>query len=80
MQRNDIRRKSCSDPILESIANASCVLDCVIDMQGTKKVEIPGAIMHAIMKVILDDSNYPVLIHCNHGKVCVLDCDTSQQN
>ncbi|KAE9377774.1 hypothetical protein N431DRAFT_329579 [Stipitochalara longipes BDJ] len=40
----------------------------VIDMQGTKKVEIPEAIMHAIMKVVLDDSNYPMLVHCNHGK------------
>lgn len=41
---------------------------CVIDMQGTKKVKIPEAIMHSIMKVVLDDSNYPLLIHCNHGK------------
>lgn len=41
----------------------------VIDMQGTKKVKIPEAIMHSIMKVALDQENYPILIHCNHGKV-----------
>ncbi|PMD44017.1 hypothetical protein L207DRAFT_525387 [Hyaloscypha variabilis F] len=41
---------------------------CVINMQGTKKVEIPEVIMRSIMTVALDDSNYPILIHCNHGK------------
>jgi hypothetical protein len=42
----------------------------VIDMQGTKKVEIPQAIMHAVMEVALNKENHPLLIHCNHGKVC----------
>jgi tyrosine-protein phosphatase SIW14 len=42
---------------------------CVIGMQGTKKVKIPDAMMHSIMKVVLDQENYPILIHCNHGKV-----------
>ena len=41
----------------------------VIDMQGTKKVEIPDAIMHSVMEVALNKANYPLLIHCNHGKV-----------
>lgn len=41
---------------------------CIIDMQGTKKVEIPEVIMQSIMKIVLDKNNYPLLIHCNHGK------------
>jgi hypothetical protein len=41
----------------------------VIDMQGTKKVDIPEAIMHSIMEVALNEANHPLLIHCNHGKV-----------
>jgi len=41
----------------------------VVDMQGTKKVEIPQAIMHSIMEIVLDVENYPLLMHCNHGKV-----------
>jgi hypothetical protein len=44
-------------------------LDYVIDMQGTKKVEIPEVMMRSIMKIILNEENYPILIHCNHGKV-----------
>jgi Tyrosine phosphatase family len=52
--------------------NENCVCsDLVIDMQGTKKVDIPEEIMHLIMKIALDDSNYPILIHCNHGKVLI---------
>jgi hypothetical protein len=42
----------------------------VIEMQGTKKVNIPEAIMHSIMEVALNEANHPLLIHCNHGKVC----------
>ena len=41
----------------------------VIDMQGTKKVEIPEAIMESIMEIALDEATHPLLIHCNHGKV-----------
>jgi tyrosine-protein phosphatase SIW14 len=41
----------------------------VIDMQGTKKTAISREIMNSIMKVALDQRNYPLLIHCNHGKV-----------
>lgn len=42
----------------------------VIEMQGTKKVEIPQTIMHSIMEIALNEANHPLLIHCNHGKVC----------
>ncbi|TVY82453.1 Tyrosine-protein phosphatase DSP1, partial [Lachnellula suecica] len=40
----------------------------IIDMPGTKKVAISEAVMHSIMDVVLDKQNYPLLIHCNHGK------------
>lgn len=66
--------------IVEGHANIRFVcLDYVINMQGTKKVEIPEVIMRDIMTVALDDSNYPILIHCNHGKVCILHRDTPFQ-
>ena len=42
---------------------------CIIEMQGTKKVEISEAVMNSIMEVVLDKENHPLLIHCNHGKV-----------
>jgi tyrosine-protein phosphatase SIW14 len=41
----------------------------VINMQGTKKVAIPKAIMNSVLEVVLDAQNYPLLLHCNHGKV-----------
>jgi len=60
-----------SDPVpghLASFMQHHGIRHCAIDMQGTKKVKIPEAIMHSIMKVVLDQENYPILIHCNHGK------------
>ena len=47
----------------------SLYVDFVIEMKGTKRIDISKAIMRSIMKIVLDDSNYPLLIHCNHGKV-----------
>jgi len=41
----------------------------VIDMPGTKKVDITQELMQSIMEVVLDEANHPILIHCNHGKV-----------
>ncbi|KAK0107165.1 hypothetical protein ONS95_003871 [Cadophora gregata] len=40
----------------------------VIDMPGTKKVDITQELMQSIMEVVLDEANHPILIHCNHGK------------
>lgn len=39
-----------------------------ITMQGTKKETIPIQTMAAILEVIHDKRNHPLLIHCNHGK------------
>lgn len=41
----------------------------IVEMQGTKRVEIPDVVMNSIMEIALDKENYPLLIHCNHGKV-----------
>lgn len=40
----------------------------VFGMKGTKKEEIPLATMEAILRLVLNRANYPLLIHCNHGK------------
>ncbi|KAK3937344.1 tyrosine phosphatase family-domain-containing protein [Diplogelasinospora grovesii] len=40
----------------------------VFDMKGTKKEEIPIKTMKAILRLVLDQQNHPLLIHCNHGK------------
>lgn len=41
-----------------------------ITMQGTKKETIPIQTMAAILEVVHDKRNHPLLIHCNHGRVC----------
>ncbi|TPX17097.1 uncharacterized protein E0L32_003215 [Thyridium curvatum] len=40
----------------------------VFSMKGTKKEEIPIKTMKAILRLVLDRRNHPLLIHCNHGK------------
>jgi hypothetical protein len=42
---------------------------CIVEMQGTKRVEIPDIVMNSIMEIALNKENHPLLIHCNHGKV-----------
>jgi tyrosine-protein phosphatase SIW14 len=42
---------------------------CIVEMQGTKRVEIPDVVMNSIMEIALNKENHPLLIHCNHGKV-----------
>lgn len=37
-------------------------------MKGTKKQAIPLTTMKSILEVVLDRRNYPLMIHCNHGK------------
>ncbi|KAI5860452.1 tyrosine phosphatase family-domain-containing protein [Durotheca rogersii] len=40
----------------------------VFDMAGTKKADIPLNTMQAILSVISNRQNYPLLVHCNHGR------------
>jgi len=56
-------------PDFQSFMKTNGIRHCVIEMQGTKKVDIPKATMQSIMEVVLNQENHPLLIHCNHGKV-----------
>ncbi|RYO83150.1 hypothetical protein DL766_004664 [Monosporascus sp. MC13-8B] len=40
----------------------------IFEMSGTKKSEIPLSLMKSIAGVVMNRENYPLLIHCNHGK------------
>ncbi|KAI1337266.1 tyrosine phosphatase family-domain-containing protein [Xylariaceae sp. FL0016] len=40
----------------------------IFDMAGTKKEEIPWKLMQAIQLFVTNSQNWPLLIHCNHGK------------
>ncbi|KAF8855056.1 hypothetical protein BDZ45DRAFT_692876 [Acephala macrosclerotiorum] len=60
--------KKCFSPEFEAFIKQNGIRHLVIDMQGTKKVDIPDEIMHSIMEVVLEKENHPILIHCNHGK------------
>ncbi|KAH6695400.1 tyrosine-protein phosphatase SIW14 [Plectosphaerella plurivora] len=40
----------------------------IIDMKGTKKESIPIRTMKDILRIVLDQQHYPLMIHCNHGK------------
>ncbi|TDZ27878.1 putative tyrosine-protein phosphatase DSP2 [Colletotrichum spinosum] len=40
----------------------------VFDMKGTKKETIPIQTMKAILRLVFNRENHPLLIHCNHGK------------
>ena len=41
----------------------------VVGMRGTKKESIPLPTMKAILNILLDARNLPVLVHCKHGRV-----------
>lgn len=50
--------------------NANNIQHRHITMQGTKKETIPIQTMAAILEVVHNKRNHPLLIHCNHGRVC----------
>lgn len=41
---------------------------CLINVEATKRADIPESTLHAILNIVLDPVCQPVLIHCNHGK------------
>ncbi|GJN74015.1 tyrosine phosphatase [Purpureocillium lilacinum] len=53
---------------LNAFATRNGVRQVVFDMKGTKKEAIPLPTMKAILELVLDRRNQPLLIHCNHGK------------
>jgi tyrosine-protein phosphatase SIW14 len=70
---------SCSSLVQKDLASdfksfmkTNSIQHLIVNMQGTKKVEIPAASMNLLMKIVLNPENHPVLIHCNHGKVIIV--------
>ncbi|UKZ89757.1 uncharacterized protein TrAFT101_004798 [Trichoderma asperellum] len=56
------------DHEFESFIGANGIQQVVFNMKGTKKEAIPSSTMSSILEVVLDRRNYPLLVHCNHGK------------
>lgn len=52
----------------QKFMSANNVQHHVFSMKGTKKEEIPLSTMEAILRLVLNRQNYPLLVHCNHGK------------
>ncbi|KAM0263793.1 hypothetical protein ACHAQJ_001111 [Trichoderma viride] len=56
------------DHEFESFVAANGIRQVVFNMKGTKKEPIPSTTMSSILDIVLDQRNYPLLLHCNHGK------------
>lgn len=56
------------DHDLAGFVNNNGINHLIFNMKGTKKEDIPVSTMKSILDVVLDRRNYPLLIHCNHGK------------
>jgi tyrosine-protein phosphatase SIW14 len=56
------------DPQWTSFVDEHQIRHITFDMKGTKKESIPMHTMKAILDVVYDASNYPLLMHCNQGK------------
>lgn len=55
-------------PELKEFLTSNGIRHCIVEMQGTKRVEIPDIVMNSIMEIALNKDNHPLLIHCNHGR------------
>ncbi|EGX93890.1 tyrosine phosphatase [Cordyceps militaris CM01] len=53
---------------LAAFADVNGIRQVTFDMKGTKKEAIPLDTMADILQLTLDKRNYPLLVHCNHGK------------
>lgn len=56
------------DHDLHSFIKANGINQVIFNMKGTKKEAIPISTMRSILELVLDRNNYPLLVHCNHGK------------
>ena len=56
-------------PEFKEFLTSNGIRHCIVEMQGTKRVEIPDIVMNSIMEIALNKDNHPLLIHCNHGRV-----------
>ncbi|KOS17700.1 Tyrosine-protein phosphatase SIW14 [Escovopsis weberi] len=52
----------------ESFLTTNGIRQVVFNMKGTKKEAIPPSTMSSILNLVLNQRNYPLLLHCNHGK------------
>ncbi|KAI1765249.1 protein-tyrosine phosphatase [Hypoxylon sp. FL1150] len=52
----------------QEFIQANGIAHDVFDMVGTKKAVIPTETMQSILSIVNDRKNYPLLIHCNHGR------------
>ncbi|KAI6084320.1 tyrosine phosphatase family-domain-containing protein [Hypoxylon rubiginosum] len=52
----------------QDFIHANGITHNVFDMVGTKKATIPIKTMQSILSIVNDRKNYPLLIHCNHGR------------
>jgi tyrosine-protein phosphatase SIW14 len=62
-----VRKKE--DPGYVSFLEENGIKHHVVDMKGTKKETIPLELMRHILRIVLNKENYPLLIHCNRGRV-----------
>ncbi|EFY95922.2 tyrosine phosphatase [Metarhizium robertsii ARSEF 23] len=61
-------KKDEPDHDLESFLATNGIRQVIFNMKGTKKEAIPMSTMRSILELVLDQKNYPLLLHCNHGK------------
>lgn len=61
-------KKDDRDHELEAFLAREGIRQVVINMKGTKKEAIPLKTMKSILSVVLNKENYPLMLHCNHGK------------
>ncbi|KAK7413941.1 tyrosine-protein phosphatase siw14 [Neonectria punicea] len=61
-------KKDDRDHELEAFLAREGIRQVVFNMKGTKKEAIPLKTMKSILSVVLNKENYPLVIHCNHGK------------
>ncbi|KAL0941567.1 tyrosine phosphatase [Colletotrichum truncatum] len=62
-----VQKDEVDEPYTDFMSNNG-IRHHVFNMKGTKKEAIPMRTMKAILRLVLNRENHPVLIHCNHGK------------
>jgi tyrosine-protein phosphatase SIW14 len=61
-------KKDEKDEELDTFLSGNGIRHIVFGMKGTKKETIAPEMMDSILAAVLDQQNYPLLLHCNHGK------------
>lgn len=56
------------DGELSEFLSNNGIQQVTFNTKGTKKESIPLTTMAPILQLMLDSRNYPLLLHCNHGK------------